>query len=286
MREYAIGIDVGGTQIRMGLFDSGMQLVSEQRYLTDKDATATELINFLAQQGRTLVEKAGMAPKDVRGVGAAFPASVDYRRGLCLESSNIACLNDQPVRDMLQQRLDLPVFVDNDANCFALGEKIFGEGKEFDHFVGATLGTGLGAGIIQNGRLLADANCGSGEFGEIPYMNGKLEDLCGSRFFTEVAGKSGYELSLEARSGNEEAKKMFDEYGRHLAYLVKIVVLTLDPQAVIFGGSIAKSFDLFKDAIFANLADFPYPKSIEKLTLLSSNKENSGILGAGALCLA
>ena len=62
---------------------------------------------------------------------------------------------------------------------------------EFGHFVGATLGTGLGAGIIQNGRLLANANCGSGEFGEIPYMNGKFKDLCGSRFFTEVAGKSG-----------------------------------------------------------------------------------------------
>ena len=135
----------------------------------------------------------------------------------------------------------------------------------------ASIGIGVPS-VVDN-----DANCGSGEFGEIPYMNGKLEDLCGSRFFTEVAGKSGYELSLEARSENEEGKKMFDEYGWNLAYLVKIVVLTLDPQAIIFGGSIAKSFDLFKDAIFANLADFPYPKSIEKLTLLSSNKENSGI---------
>ena len=103
MRDYVIGIDVGGTRIRMGLFDSAMQLVSEQQYLTDKDATANELIGFLAQQTEALVDKAGMTLEQVRGIGAAFPSSVDFKRGVTLESSNIVSLNEQPVRDIRLQ---------------------------------------------------------------------------------------------------------------------------------------------------------------------------------------
>ena len=105
MRDYVIGIDVGGTRVKMGLFDAGMQLIAEQKYLTDKDGTVTELISFLAQQTRALVEKAGLTLGDIRGVGAAFPSSVDFKRGVTLESGSIVALGDQPVRDMLRQRL-------------------------------------------------------------------------------------------------------------------------------------------------------------------------------------
>ena len=80
----------------------------------------------------------------------------------------------------------MPVYVDNDANCFALGERIFGEGKTVDNFVGLTLGTGLWGGIIQNGMLLADANCGSGEFGMIPYHGQIMEYFCSGSYFMNV----------------------------------------------------------------------------------------------------
>ena len=166
MRDFVIGIDVGGTRIRMGLFD-GSKLVQEQHYLTDKDATANELMNFLAQQARSLVERAGLGLKDVRGVGAAFPASVDFRRGLALESSNISCLNDQPVRDMLQQRLELPVFVDNDANVAALAEHRFGAGRGCDNLIYAVLATGIGGGLILNGELFRGMHGMAGEIGHM-----------------------------------------------------------------------------------------------------------------------
>ena len=130
MRDNVIGIDVGGTRIKMGLFDSGMQLIAEQHYLTDKDATATELINFLAQQTESMLNKAGMSMSQIRGIGAAFPSSVDFKRGVTLESSNIVSLNDQPVRDMLRQRLQVPIYVDNDGNVAVLGqEKEEGDGN-------------------------------------------------------------------------------------------------------------------------------------------------------------
>ena len=167
MRDYVIGIDVGGTRIRMGLFDGNMQLVSEQSFLTDKESTATELMDFLALQARGLAEGAGLAMKDMRGVGAAFPSSMDYKRGMTLESSNIVSLNDQPVREMLTQRLDVPVCVDNDGNVAALAEHEYGAGRGYDHMIYATLATGIGGGLILNGQLYRGMHGMAGEIGHM-----------------------------------------------------------------------------------------------------------------------
>jgi len=167
MRNYAIGIDVGGTRIRLGLFDGNMQLLAEQHYLTDKDASALELMDFLSQKAAALTEGAGMRLEDVRGVGAAFPSSIDINRGVTLESSNIVALNDQPVREMLEKRLKLPVFVDNDGNVAALAEHRYGAGQGYDNLIYATLATGIGGGLILNGQLYRGMHGMAGEIGHM-----------------------------------------------------------------------------------------------------------------------
>ena len=167
MRDYVVGVDVGGTRIKLGLFDSNMQLVSEYKYLTDKDGTAAELINILAQQVRALLEKEGLSLNDVRGIGAAFPSSIDIKRGVTLESSSIVLLNEQPVRDMLQQRLEVPVFVDNDGNVAALAEHKYGAGRGYDNLIYATLATGIGGGLILNGQLYRGMHGMAGEIGHM-----------------------------------------------------------------------------------------------------------------------
>ena len=121
----------------------------------------------------------------------------------------------------------MPVYVDNDANCFALGERIFGEGKTVDNFVGLTLGTGLGGGIIQNGKLLADANCGSGEFGMIPYQGQILEYFCSGSYFMNVWGVDGKEMYTRAMRKDEQALEAYRQLGVHVAAAIKIVVLTV-----------------------------------------------------------
>ncbi len=167
MRKYAIGIDVGGTRIRIGLFDGNMQLVSEQKYLTDRDATANELMDFLAQKSRGLVGQAGVDMGEVRGVGAAFPSFMDMNRGVTLESSNLVQLNDQPVREMLGERFQLPVFVDNDGNVAALAEHRYGAGRGYDNLIYATLATGIGGGLILNGQLYRGIHGMAGEIGHM-----------------------------------------------------------------------------------------------------------------------
>lgn len=226
----------------------------------------------------------GLMTKETEAIGIGVPSVVDRDKGTVYNVQNIAGWDEVPLKEILGAEFGIPVYVDNDANCFAYGEKIYGKGKEFKDFVGVTLGTGLGAGIIQNHRLLSDANCGSGEFGEIPYMGTRLEEFCGSRFFIDSTGLTGYEVAKKALDGDADSIRVFEEYGKHLAYLVKIIVLVLDPQAVIFGGSIADSFGLFQDSIWKNMTGFPYPKSVEKLKIIVSEQKNSGILGAASLC--
>lgn len=272
-----LGIDIGGTSIVGGKIEDG-RIVGQSKAGTRASEGGDVSLGVLKSVVAELVDG------QTRAIGVGVPSVVDRKTGIVYNVQNIAGWDEVDIRGILEREFGLPVFVDNDANCFAFGEKIFGKGREFSNFVGVTLGTGVGSGIISAGRLLPDANCGSGEFGEVRIGGVKFDDWCGSHFFPDETGMSGAELSALARKGDAKALKAFEEYGRRLSELVKLIVLVLDPEAVIFGGSIAKSFGFFGDAIRANLADFPYPKSIEKLQILASDSNDSGVLGAASLC--
>ena len=167
MKNFAVGIDVGGTRIKIALFDAEMQRISEQQFLTDKEIGADALMDFLAQQVRVLVDHAGLTMQDVRGVGAAFPSYIDYEKGITIETSNIMSLNDQPVRDMLAARLNRPVYLDNDGNLSALAEHQMGAGRGHDNLIYATLATGIGGGLILNGKLYRGMHGMAGEIGHM-----------------------------------------------------------------------------------------------------------------------
>lgn len=273
-----IGIDLGGTSIDGGRIEQGNILLREKAD-TQASAGGETTLRVLKGVIATLVDR------DTQAIGIGVPSVVDQKKGIVYNVQNIAGWDEVPLKRILEAEFGLPVYIDNDANCFASGELVFGKGRGLESFVGVTLGTGVGAGLILDGKLVPGVNCGSGEFGELPYLDGKLEDYCGSRFFTQKVGTPGVELSRRALEGDAEALAHFRTYGSHLSYLVRVIVLTLDPQAVIFGGSIARSFDLFREAIQEGLRDFPYPKSIEKLQILCSETNHSGILGAGSLCV-
>lgn len=276
--ENIIGIDLGGTSIKGGRIEDG-RIVKQTQADTQAVLGCDVTLNILKGVISDLITDS------TKAIGIGVPSVVDRKQGIVYNVQNISGWDEVHLKSILEEEFKIPVHIDNDANCFAYGERIFGKGKDILNFVGITLGTGVGAGIIQDGRLLNDANCGSGEFGEIPYEGMKLEDFCGSRFFIDETGADGFNTSLKARSGEDDAIRKFEEYGKHLAHLIKIIVLVLDPEAVIFGGSISQSFDLFQKTISENLQDFPYPKSIEKLQIMVSEQKDCGILGAGSLCI-
>ena len=168
MNKHIVGIDVGVTQSRIGLFDKSMECcVAERKFLTDKEIKAEEMMDLLAGQVKDIAGNAGVSLTDIRGVGAAFPSYIDYENGVTIETSNILSLNDQPVRDMLRERLRCPVFVDNDGNVAALAEHQMGAGQGFDNMIYATLSTGIGGGLIINGKLFRGMHGMAGEIGHM-----------------------------------------------------------------------------------------------------------------------
>lgn len=276
--ESILGIDIGGTSIVGGRIEGDI-IIEQITVDTCAQEGGDKTLNILKELIRQL------KTTDTRAIGIGVPSVVDREKGIVYNVQNIKNWDEVHLKSLLEAEFELPVHIDNDANCFAYGEKIYGKGKDFQNFVGITLGTGVGGGIIQDNHLLFDSNCGSGEFGEIPYLDSILEEYCGSRFFTRTAGRSGYEIALKAREGDRDSIAIYSQYGKHISVLVKVILLILDPQAIIFGGSISKSFDLFKDSMYENLKDFPYPKSVDKIQILTSDLHNIGILGAGALCV-
>lgn len=273
-----IGIDLGGTSIKGGRIDDG--IIVKQCNLDTRASEGGEVtLNVLKKIIQTLISP------ETTAIGIGVPSVVDKVQGIVYNVQNIKFWEEVHLKTLLETAFGLPVYIDNDANCFAIGEKYFGAAQSYEHFVGITLGTGVGGGIVQNGKLLKDANCGSGEFGEIPYCESILEDYCGSRFFTDKNGITGSEAYKKALEGDKKCLQIFKDYGKHLAMLIKIIVLTVDPQAVVLGGSISDAFPFFKTSMNEELQHFPYANSIRKLAIRTSVLHHSGVLGAGALCL-
>lgn len=273
-----IGVDLGGTNMRAG------KVTNRELVALQETPTPTE-----PQDGRETLDVlirliASVMDETVEGIGIGVPSVVDRQRGIVYNVIHIPHWEEVHLKEILEKQFHVPVLVDNDANCFALGERYFGAGKAYENFVGLTIGTGLGGGIIQKGALLADANCGSGEFGMLPYKENVLEYYCSGSYFMNIWGVNGKEMYQRALQKDPQALEAYAQLGAHLAAAVKMVLLTIDPELIVFGGSVAAAHPLFEKSLHTNLEDFSYPQSVKRLKIAYSSLQNSGVLGAVSLC--
>ncbi|MGB5894297.1 MAG: ROK family protein, partial [Ignavibacteriaceae bacterium] len=203
-----IGVDMGGTNIGLGRvekdqFDKCKSFdISAQG---TKEKILEEIINAIYS----------VFDEHVAGIGIGVPSLVDVNKGIVYDVQNIPSWDEIHLKDILEEQFGIPVYVNNDANCFTIGEKYFGKGKRFSNIVGLTLGTGLGAGIIINNRLYSGTNCGAGEFGSIPYKDQILEYYCSGQFFRKVFNIEGSVVFEKAKLGDKKALKIFEEFGFH-----------------------------------------------------------------------
>ncbi|HJO95188.1 MAG TPA: ROK family protein [Victivallales bacterium] len=277
-KKAVLGVDLGGTNIRIGkvVGNSIVKTISE-KLPDDKDSNADSVINTI---NKVIYQLMG---DDVAGIGIGIPSVLDRKNGIIYDVQNIPSWKEIHLKDILEKEFDRSVFINNDANCFAIGERIFGKGKKYENFVGLAIGTGIGGGIINNGSLLKDVNCGAGEFGEMKYLDARYEDYCSS-FFFKSRNVDGFELYNLAMSGNLKALETFNEFGTHLGNMIKTVLFAVDPEAIIIGGSIADSHIFFENSMWNEIRDFTYPRSIQRLKIEYSELGNSAqILGAAAL---
>ncbi|RPJ00342.1 MAG: ROK family protein, partial [Candidatus Aminicenantes bacterium] len=220
---------------------------------------------------------------DVAGIGAGVPSIIDLKAGVVYDVQNIPSWKKVPLKALLEERYRLPVYVNNDANCFAAGEKHFGKLGPYDSAVGLIVGTGLGAGIIANGRLYSGINCGAGEFGMLPYLDRNFEAYASGQFFRRLHGTSGRETSERAGRGDGKALETFAEFGRHLGEAVKAICYAVDPEIILLGGSVSKSYRFFQAALWETFQGYAYSLAKERLKIEVSETENIAILGAAAL---
>ncbi|MBC8186501.1 ROK family protein, partial [candidate division KSB1 bacterium] len=182
-----IGIDLGGTKVQTGLIDHG-----ELKQVLTKEINSSGSENEVLDEIFELLDKYDR--NHFSGIGIGIPSVVDVETGIVYDVQNIPSWKEVHLKEILENKYNVPVNINNDANVFVLGEKYFGCAKAFKNIAGITLGTGLGGGLIIKNKLYNGSNCGAGEFGEIPYKDSKLEDYCGSQFFLRNYETSGVEL--------------------------------------------------------------------------------------------
>jgi len=271
-----IGIDLGATNIRVARIEN-----REIAELNSEPIINSENPEDLIDQIKNLISL--LVNEDVTGIGIGVPSVVDVEKGIVYDVQNIPAWKEVPLKSILEEEFRISVHINNDANCYVLGEKYFGKGLGQDSIVGLILGTGFGAGLVMNGKLVSGVNCGAGEVGMLPYKNSIFEHYCSGQFFEIHKKESGQEVYKKAQLGNTKAIDSYKEFGSHLGNAIKAVMYAYDPALIILGGSISNAFPLFKDNMYEAMADFAYPESLKKLKIEISELQHVAVLGSAAL---
>lgn len=268
-------VDLGGTKLNLGLVsESGLGEVTQ--VAVPSLASKLDFSEFLLSQiGSKLT------PNTV-GVSIGVPGLVDVEKGRVISLDNIPNWFDVDLAHMVERNFALPLVLNNDANCFVMGEHEFGQCSETSHTVGLTLGTGLGCGLVLNDELYCGFQCGAGEIGNLPYLGGKLEDFTSSVFFKQHS-TSGINAYVKAQAGDVDAQALFTEFGAHLAYATELVIRAYSPNRIVFGGSISGAYEFFKDSLMAILESRLHDEQFSRLTIAASQVDYAPLLGAYAL---
>jgi glucokinase len=286
-----LGIDVGGTKVEVASVVDGHALepLEIPTPLDDSDA----LIDGLEELARRVIERDGQP--DAIGVGV--PSQIDFATGTVVASVNIP-LEGVPLRDELQQRFGVPVFVDNDANVAALAEAEWVEGGPARNLVMLTLGTGVGGGVIVGGRVFRGSTGRGAELGHMVIQAdglkcpgrtcpnyGCIEAYCSGSALERAAGVPGEEVENRARRGDAEARGHLADLGRWLGVGIANFVNIFEPEHIVIGGGLgASAADLFLDIAIEEAHRRALPAALERLKVsLAKGGSDAGVIGAGFL---
>jgi len=265
MGAYSIGVDLGGTNLRVAAIDSDGRVLDRFSGSADYSAGPESVVSAIAQvihQVRSRVSLSGL-----RGVGIGVPGFIDIDAGVVVEAANLPGFQDFPVRDEIQKLLGTPIILENDANAAALGEMWMGAGKDVRDLILITLGTGIGGGIVVDGKVLHGFLGMAGEIGHMTVFPDGNPCGCGNHgclekhasataiaamgrmmhFGNDVTAKKVYELALE---GNERAKSIYESVGRALGIgLANLINLFNFPLYILSGGPLP-AWQLFAPTMF------------------------------------
>lgn len=314
---YLIGIDVGGMSIKGGIVDRYNGKIIEQYAIpTNKYSAEYSISEDIAKVIDFLIVKTGIKFEQIVGIGIGQPGSIDSERGIIRYSNNIA-LENVPVVEELQKKYEVPIYINNDANCAALGEYVFGAGRGYKDIVFVTLGTGVGSGIIIDGKLFEGRSCAGAEAGHMVIVVGGEKCNCGRRGcweayasatalirqtkaamdanpdslmhkIAEEEGKvSGKTAFRAAKVGDAAGQKVVDTYINYISEGLINMANIFRPDAILIGGGISKEKEYLTKPLQKLMDGDAFggkynPKVIVKTASLQND---AGILGAAALVL-
>ena len=298
------GIDIGGTKIAIGLGDREGNILAQDRILVDPDKSAQEL---LAEVSLRLGELA--SGRSFSGVGVGVPGPLDAEAGLILNAVNLPGWADLPIRDILQDSLKVPVLIENDANAAAMGEFLFGAGRGVRDMVYVTVSTGIGGGVITDGKLLRGVRGSAGEVGHMTILpdgplcncgnHGCFEALASGTAIARRAREglekgeksslrgqkiSTFAISNAVRAGDPFARRIWEESIFYLACGIGNIIAVLAPQRIVIGGGVANVGDLLFLPLREELKKRVCVAPLEKIEVVpAKNVNDAGLLGALAV---
>lgn len=274
--EPVIGVFLGGKVLKAGRVYKN-KIEASVSLEIDNYGTEEEVLSHL-------VNAIGEVYKpEVAGIGIGVPSLVDVEQGIVYNVEHIPSWKKVHLADLLKNHFKTGIYVNNDANCFAVGEKYFGKGWKYSNMVGVVAGVGLGIGIIVDNKLYSGTNCGAGEFGYISYRDYNYEYYCTSGYFETKYGLKADTLYNRVKKDDKIALAILEQFGIDFGHFIKTVLFALDPQFIVIGGNLIRFFPFFEPFMWKVLRKFPFEKTIENLKIEVSDQPDVAILGAAAL---
>ncbi len=311
-----IGIDVGGTNVKIALVDDNGKIIYSNSVPTYAKMGYEYTVNNIKQAIRDLMKETNTTPNDIEGIGFDFPGQVDCKTGVVKLAPNIPGWVNVPIAQMIEDEFHIPTRIDNDVRCAALGELKFGAGRGCENFICITVGTGIGSGIVINGKVVRGATNAAGELGHIKLqMNGGPICGCGdtgcleafasgpaivamaqdyikggkSTKFREMAAAEGgeitpYMVAKAAEEGDPVAKRIFEIVGEYIGIGLTSVINLLNPERVIIGGGVAESGELLLAPIRKTIKERAMVVAGNAVEIVPAQLGNSaGVIGASML---
>lgn len=297
---YAIGIDIGGTKIAIGLVDSQGLIAAQTTLPTDLSISPDEMITRVATATTQLLNEQAIPSSSIAGIGVGAPGPLNTKKGIIVEPPNLRSWWNFSIIESLQRYFNFPIFFENDATAAALAEKWVGAAQNLDHFIFMTISTGIGAGIFAHGKLLTGATGNAGDIGHIVIDPSAGHCNCGqdgcfeyiasgtaiARQATQILGrqvtsKETFELAAD---GHKEMKRLVDQVFRYIAIGCVTLINTFDPEKVIIGGGVSQVgpalFETIQSYVEKNALN---PTGRSTPIIPAQLQQNAGLIGAAAL---
>jgi glucokinase len=295
-----IGIDLGGTNLKVGLLDSKYKIIRREILDTQRFTRKESLVSAIVDAVNKIIKNNNLKKNDILGVGLGLPGPIDAKKGIVHFFPNISGWKEVNLKMILQKRLKLPVSLDNDANLMSLAEYKLGAAVGFKNSLCLTLGTGVGGGIIIDGSIYRGANNASGEIGHVP-INERgprcncggvacLEAYIGSSRIKEEARKifkrniTLEELSAKAKEKESRALSLWESVGKRLGVALVGTVNLLDLDAVVIGGGVANAGSILFDKVKKTIAKQAMSVQAKHVRVFKAKLGNdAGMIGAAML---